>query len=225
MSSIKCPNCGLVNFASAEECKRCKQTIEPSAYPYWQGNNAVAPPRPDWSKLQTVPAAEPADYEDRSHTVGNILFAIYLGLNVLGSPFALLALTWMISQETWELFSTSYSRLYLPTFAPLYYVMFWGIAIYLPASVILFVRLLQKSQSFLTWVVIYLLGQFVISLIQGVLLWGVAGEMSGKHLPQMDAGATHMQGAIVSCVFCILITFVWFRYFTSSKRARAVFAW
>src|SRR5438876_11694988 len=23
MSSVKCPNCGLVNFASASECKRC----------------------------------------------------------------------------------------------------------------------------------------------------------------------------------------------------------
>lgn len=223
MSSIKCPNCGLINFASAEECKRCKQTIEAPAYPYWQGNNAVTPPKPDWSKLQID--SDLVDHADRSHTVGNILFAIYLGLNVLGAPFALLALTWLISQETWELFTSSYSRLYLPTFAPLYHVMFWGIAIYLPASVILFVRLLQKSESFLTWVVIYLLGQFVISLIQGVLLWGVAGEMTGKHIPQMDAGATHMQGAIVSCVFCILITFVWFSYFNSSKRARAVFAW
>lgn len=27
MSSIKCPHCGLVNFASAKSCKRCKQLL------------------------------------------------------------------------------------------------------------------------------------------------------------------------------------------------------
>ena len=99
------------------------------------------------------------------------------------------------------------------------------IVIYLPGSVILMVRLLQKSQTFLTWVVIYLLGEFVYSLILGVLMWGVSGEMSGKHIPQFEAGATQMQGGIASCVISILITFIWFRYFTSSKHARAVFAW
>jgi uncharacterized protein DUF2569 len=225
MSSIKCPNCGLVNFASAEECKRCKQALEGSAYPYWQGNNAVAPPQPDWSKLQTVPASDLADYGDRSHTVGNILFAIYLGLHVLVLPLSLVAISWMMSQEAWELLTTPTNRLYLPSFAPLYYVTLLGIVIYLPGSVILMVRLLQKSQTFLTWVVIYLLGEFVSSLILGVLMWGVSGEMSGKHIPQLEAGATQMQGGIGTCVISILITFIWFRYFTSSKRARAVFAW
>lgn len=83
----------------------------------------------------------------------------------------------------------------------------------------------KRSGTFLTWVVIYLLGEFVYSLIQGVLMWGVAGEMSGKNLPQFDAGAAQMRGGIATCVISILITFIWFRYFTSSKHARAVFAW
>jgi len=225
MSSIKCPNCGLVNFASAEECKRCKQAIEAPAYPYWQGNNAVAPPKPDWSKLQTVPAAELAEFGERSHTVGNILFAIYLGLHVLVLPLSLIAIGWMMTQDAWEVLTTPNSMLYLPTFAPLYYVTLSVIVIYLPASVLLFVRLLQKSETFLTWVVIYLLGEFVYCLILGVLMWGVAGEMNGKHIRQFEAGATQMQGGIASCVISILITFIWFRYFTSSKGARAVFAW
>jgi Protein of unknown function (DUF2569) len=221
MSSIKCPNCGLINFASAEACKRCKETLEAPAYPYWQGNNAVAPPKPDWSKLDS----DLVDHADRSHTVGNILFAIYLGLHVIILPFALIAIGWMMSQEAWELLTTPTSRLYLPSFAPLYYLTLLVIVIYLPASVILMVRLFQKSQTFLMWVVIYLLGEFVYALIQGVLMWGVSGEMSGKQIPQFEAGATQMQWGIASCVISILITFIWFRYFTSSKRARMVFAW
>jgi hypothetical protein len=31
MSNRKCPGCGLVNFASASECKRCAAALEPSA--------------------------------------------------------------------------------------------------------------------------------------------------------------------------------------------------
>ena len=27
MNSIKCPSCGLVNFAGAQECKRCKESL------------------------------------------------------------------------------------------------------------------------------------------------------------------------------------------------------
>ena len=225
MSSIKCPNCGLINFATAEECKRCKQVIDAPAYPYWQGNNAVAPPKPDWSKLQTVPAAERAEIGERSHTVGNILFAIYLGLHVLAMPFAVLVTGWVMTLDAWELFTNPTNKLYLPSFAPYYYLILLGVVIYLPASVILLVRLFQKSQSFLTWVVIYLLGNFVYSLIQAVLSWGLSGELSGKHIPQFDAAATQIQGGIGWCVISILITFLWFRYFTSSKRVRMVFVW
>lgn len=223
MNSIKCPNCGLVNFASATECKRCKQAIEAPAYPYWGDKGAVGPREPDWSKLQTD--VELPELGVRSHTVGNILFAIYLGLHVLVLPLALLVVSWMMSQDAWALLTTPKTRLYLPSFAPLYYLILLGIVIYLPASIILMVRLFQKSQSFLTWVVIYLLGEFVYALIQGVLMWGVSGEMSAKQIPQFDAGAAQMMGGIASCVISILITLVWFRYYTKSERARAVFAW
>lgn len=223
MSSIKCPNCGLINFASAEACKRCKQTLGAPAYPYWQGNSAVVPPKPDWSKLQTDPAV--VDHADRSHTVGTILFAIYLGLHVLSSPLALLVIAWVMTQESWELLTTPTNKLYLPSFAPFYYLILLGVVIYLPASVILLVKLFQKSETFLTWVVIYLLGEFVYSLIQIVLTWGLSGEMSGKQIPQFEVMATQMKGGIGMCVISILITFIWFRYFTSSQRARMVFAW
>ena len=225
MSSIKCPNCGLINFASAEACKRCKQTLEAPAYPYWQGKGAVVPPKPDWSRLQTDPAVDLVDHTGRSHTVGNILFAVYLGLHVLLMPFALLLMVWAMTEESWRLLTTSGTPLYLPTFSSFYYLNLLGIVIYVPASVILLVRLFQKSETFLTWVVIYLLGEFVFSLLQGLLMWGVSGEMSGKQIPQFQTAATQMQWGIGMCVISILIVFVWFRYYTSSKRVRMVFAW
>ena len=199
MSSMKCPHCGLINFATAEACKRCKQAFE----------------------------ADPVDlayYGNRSHTVGNIIFAIYLGLHVTVLPFALLALSWLMSHDGWGSLTNEGTRFYLPSFAPLCYLTLVGILIYLPASVILMVRLFQKSQAFLTWVVIYLLGEFVYSLIQGALMWSVSGEMTGKQIPQFDIAASQMLAGIGTCVISILITFIWFRYYTSSRHARAVFA-
>ncbi|HKG59136.1 MAG TPA: zinc finger Ran-binding domain-containing protein [Pyrinomonadaceae bacterium] len=224
MSSMKCPNCGLINFASAEACKRCKQPLEAPAYRYWEGNSAVVPPTPDWSKLQTVPDVDLTDRGDGNQTIGNILFLIYLGLHVIGMLFALLVVGWIMTQETWQVLTTPRARFYLPSLAPFYYLILSGIVIYLPASVILFVRLLQKSKTFLKWVVIYLLGEFVYSLIQAAFMFSLSGEMSGKQIPQFEAAATQMQGGLGMCVISILIAFIWFRYFTTSKRARAVFA-
>src|SRR5215203_5139578 len=43
MSSWKCTNCGLVNFANVEACRRCQTTANggASANPYGQGNHQV----------------------------------------------------------------------------------------------------------------------------------------------------------------------------------------
>jgi hypothetical protein len=139
MSSIKCPTCGLTNFATAEACKRCKQTLEAPAYPYWQGANAVAPPKPDWSKLQTVPAvpldpATLAGYGDGCHTVGNILFAIYLGLHLIGMLCALLVMGAAFPEEVWRVVTNPKNTLYLASFEPMYYLGLLGLIIFLPAS-------------------------------------------------------------------------------------------
>lgn len=53
MTSIKCPNCGLVNFAGAEVCKRCQEPLiegasqpitEPAAYPEERPHYRSGPP-------------------------------------------------------------------------------------------------------------------------------------------------------------------------------------
>jgi len=226
MNSIKCPNCGLVNFETATECKRCKQNFEARAYPYWQGNTAVVPPKPDWSRLQqTVPddAASLEDRGDGSHTVGNIVFAIYLVLNMILLFYAAVFFSSRQMNEVLRLVSVPKTPLYLASFEPLYYMVIVGVAIFLPGSIILLVRLFQKSESFLSLVVIYLVAELVYSLLQLALVYSLGGDLRAKQIPQFDLAADQMQALMGLNVISILITFIWFRYFTSSKKARMVF--
>ncbi len=73
MSSIKCPHCGLPNFATAEICKRCEKPINAAQS---QIDNVVTPP----DLLPAVPIKETA----MTKSQGYILIAlISIGLVLL----------------------------------------------------------------------------------------------------------------------------------------------
>ena len=229
MSSIKCPNCGLVNFASATACKRCKQELEAASYPYWNENGAVKPPEPDWSKLQSV-ADVPGeyvdleDYGDGSHTIGNILFAIYLGLYTLSGLYAFSHITsGSIDKQTWQLLTDPKSKLYLASYEPLYYLVLLGVVVLLPATLIILITLFRKSRAFLSLVVLYLVVEFIHSALCVWLMFRQITELREKHLPQLDVVADQAQWLPYFPIIGLLLTFIWFRYFTTSKRARLVF--
>ncbi len=48
MSNRKCPECGLVNFAAAAECKRCAAALEPSGVTAAAARDAHVEPGPDF---------------------------------------------------------------------------------------------------------------------------------------------------------------------------------
>ena len=228
MSSLKCPNCGLTNFATETACKRCKQNLEPRSYPYWSDKGPVEQSAPDWSKLQTVPAVpgetvDLADYGDGSHSIGNILFAIYLAVNIVLMLYAVNYFSSDSVTEIWKLVTAQKSRLYLASFEPMYYLALWGTVIFLPTALVLLLTLFRKSRAFLTCVVIYLVAEFLYSLLSGWLFFKVEAEMREKHIPQFDIAADQIQWLPCLSLISILLTFVWFRYFTTSQRARSVF--
>lgn len=228
MNSIKCPNCGLTNFATATTCKRCKQNLEARSYPYWSETGAVEPPKPDWSKLQTVPAVpgetiDLDDYGDGSHTVGNILFAIYLVLSILTLLYSVYYVSSDSTHQLLKLVTTPSATLYLPSFEPMYYAMLLGTVVFLPAAVILLVTLCRKSRAFLTLVLMYLLAEFVYSVVTTWLFFKLGAELREKHIPQFDLAASQIQWLACLCLISILLNFIWARYFTKSERARLVF--
>lgn len=228
MNSIKCPTCGLINFATATECKRCKQNLEAHEYPYWRGNNAVEPPKPDWSKLQTVPAVpaeieELADYGDGSHPIGTYLFGIYLILVATSAPYTLGYLNSEFTPEIWKALTDPKSKLYLASFEPFYHLVVTGTVVFPLAAIVLLVTLFLKARVFLKWVVIYLVGEFLYSSLQGWFILRVHTELTEKRMPQLDNTLNQLQYAPLFCVIAILFTFIWFRYFTTSQRARSAF--
>lgn len=229
MSSIKCPHCGLTNFASTTECKRCKQSLEAPAYPYWNDKGSpVEPRKPDWSKLQTVPAVDVAtgdleDYGDGTHPIGNMLFAAYLAITAVLMIAALGYLNSQPTLELWKLVSNPKTNLYLPSFNSLYNLASFGSVIFLITSVLLLLLLFAKAKPFLRCVVIYLIADFAYGVAQGLLILSVGTELREKHLPAANVAADQIEYIPYLCLISVLLTFVWFRYFTGSKRARSVF--
>jgi hypothetical protein len=228
MSSIKCPNCGLVNFASATACKRCKQELEAPSYPYWNENGAVKPPEPDSSKLQTVPDVpgefvDLEDFGDGSHTVGNKLFGIYLVMHMIRMLVALHNVTAESSGEVWKSLTNPKSTHYLASFELMYYVVLLGVIVLLPSALLLLITLLRKAKAFLTLVVLYLFAEFGISVLCIWLMFRHLAELREKHMPQFDVVADQAQWLPYTSIIGLLLTFIWFRYFTTSKRARLVF--
>lgn len=226
MSSIKCPNCGLTNFASSPACKRCKQSLEAREYPYWSGNSAE-PRTPDWSKLQTVPAVpgemDLADFGDGGHTTGNILFAVYLGIVMV---LSIISLGFVSSSQTAQfakLVTDPKNAAYMPTFQSLYYLWTAGAFLFLLGPVILLLTIFVKAKVFLKLVMIYLLVEFLYSAAQMSLIFNFADELRRKNVPQAVLAADQVQWIPYFGIMSILLTFIWFRYFWSSKRARAVF--
>jgi hypothetical protein len=65
MASRKCSNCGLVNFATETNCKRCSAPLAPESSaqpPYGSGMSASYPPPPDAYYPQTPASPAEDDY-------------------------------------------------------------------------------------------------------------------------------------------------------------------
>lgn len=228
MSSIKCPNCGLVNFATASACKRCKQELEAPSYPYWNADGPVKPAEPDWSKLQTVPAfpEEAMDFEiygDGSHPIGTRLFVVYLVLNILAMFYAMNQASALGNDGSWKLLTNPKSEMYVATFEPLYYLGLSGVILGLPVALLLLLTLFRKSKAFLPLVMMFLAGEFLHGAVCTWMLFKYVAELRAKNLPQFKQAADMAESLPYLSIAGMLLTFIWFRYFTTSKRARSVF--
>src|SRR6185503_12049188 len=115
MNSTKCSECGLVNFASATECKRCHvkfhqpETVVAAmpADSEIAGNDQVLsePTKLEQSKVVLAPLPEYFNAESAPFTGPVILFAVFLGLSILVFMLQLKVLLSFMGSTRYQLFT------------------------------------------------------------------------------------------------------------------------
>lgn len=241
----KCPECGLVNFASAAECKRCHSRFsgpEPEKEKLSRSATVSTVPdlpaaalgteestgqKPDAADEPAKPLAPLPEYfrdEPAPFTVVMILFAVNLCLSILLLVYQLHQYYRLYGGEEWKAFTNLMSGAYVTNLEPLFYLGWLVKVLAICASVSLIIPFLRKSYTFLRWVHIYLIAKFIFILVDGWALREMETTLRKK--PQaltMAPFLNQLHWYIYLYGLATLITAIWFLYFAKSKRVRNTF--
>lgn len=242
MNSLKCPQCGLVNFATAPECKRCHvkfhqpesvSEVSPAADEQtsdlaMHGSNPeqVAEDNEPWSPPPPPPLPEYFDDDEPSgFSAPMILFAGYLLLTIALLGFQLSQLSELWHSKAWGVMTQPSSKLYVQNAEAMFYVEWILHILGIIASLILIIPLLVKMHVFLNLVRIYLLGGFLyfgVQVANGLILHGALAEKLPPNSGTEDLLKGLYWGSILKFIG-FLVTYIWFRYFTTSERVKRTF--
>ena len=230
MNSIKCPNCGLVSFATAPDCKRCHaKFLAPPDAP------AMALPATQFSFSQNVALPmQPAsfqplpEYEATAPPIGGwlIVFAISTGIGLILSALFLPAyINFMWSQPYNEL-TTPGSKLYISSFSPAFNLEFVWLLVSINGSVLLLFRFFKKSSSFPRLAVFILAAHIVVASIDFLMAISIERQLTEKLVALYGASKTTplLSGYMILIItYSILSSVVWIMYFRSSRRVELTF--
>lgn len=237
MNSIRCPECGLVNFASATECKRCHVRFQAPE----EGSAAVPvvtetvendevlsePTRDEQPQVVLAPLPEYFDAEPAPFTGWVILFAVYLGFNILAFMLQLKVFFDFMGSTRYQLATDpgGIASFYIPALEPMLYAELILKSVELLAALGLMLLIPGKSWTFLRCVRIYLFATILIEIAEivgGLSLRAsfAARELAPKptQLSELELGVGLMSG-----IAFILISLVWAAYFEKSERVRKIF--
>jgi len=247
MSSVKCPECGLVNFASTSECKRCHLKFH-RPEPVVETSPAVAgeaPPVSDRPPVDANPttASSPqrsaADNRKASPSLSPeysyekpkglnapmILFAVYLLLSVAALLFQFRQIFTLSHTPVWRHLTDPNDMLYIPGFALTFYASWLLHVLGILASLLLLIPLLLRWHSFLKLVRVYLVAGLIYFVVETTSGLGLRYALM-QRLPidsQTGPMLDSMYWASILRIIGFLVTFIWFRYFTTSDRVKRTF--
>jgi hypothetical protein len=245
MSRSKCPQCGLVNFALATRCKRCNFNLAEPAEPEADISSLLAivssvsaqdPAKlatEDPGLLQVVATDEQQEAlpqlpefidEAAPYTLGMIFFFVTLGLSIALLVYQLKEYFGLYGGEEWKFMTNQQSDVYIPLLEPLYYFE-WIIKIaILLCSVLPIFPFLQKSYAFLKLVRAFLFANLVYLLLDTWAGLQLERILRGKQLGKAFAPfVDHLDWYLYLSGIAIFLTFIWFRYFTTSERVQKTF--
>lgn len=242
MNSIKCPQCGLVNFATAPECKRChlkfnqpeapaivtpaaaetppaSTTTDSAGLSSLEPNNKLEEAKPPLAPLPEFFSDEAAPF-----TLGVFLFAVWLVVSVLLMGYQLQQYAKIAWSPEWKSLIHPRSQLYAPILEPLIYLEWMFKIGAILASVLLLLLMWRKSWSFLKGVRSYLLAAFAYLVLDGLAAVALRASLAKKGLAtDFEPILDQLYWYPCLCVIAILVTFIWYRYFTKSERVRRIF--
>jgi uncharacterized OB-fold protein len=245
VSRLKCPECGLVNFPTATECKRCHARFTgPEPETEKQSSSATAatvldipapalaaaesagqkPDAADEPALLLAPLPEYFRDEPSRFTVGMILFAVNLCLALILLVYQLHQYYRLYGGEEWKAFTNLTSGVYVSILEPVYYLGWLVKVLAICASVSLIIPFLRKSYAFLRWVHIYLIATFIFILVDG---WAIREmETALRKKPQALTIAPFLDQLhlyIYLYGLATILTVIWFLYFRLSNRVEKTF--
>lgn len=238
MNNLKCAECGLVNFASATECKRCNvkfpapgtiSAAAPLVSETVENDEVLSEPtKDDQPQVVLAPLPEYFDAEPAPFTGWVILFVVYLGLNILAFMLQLKVFFDFMGSTRYQLATDSGLAglgFYNPSVEPLVYAELILKGIELLAALGLMLLMPGKSWTFLRWVRTYLFAAVLIEIAEivgGLILRAsfAARELAAKptQLSEVELGVGLMSG-----IAFILISLVWAAYFEQSERVKQIF--
>lgn len=238
--NIKCPDCGLVNFASAAECKRCHVKFhQPEVIPEVANDDRsmseaqrepgeveqAEQPESSLAPLSEYFVDEPAPFSDLVK-----LFAICLGLAVFAAAIQLIAYIAFMTSSTWDSMTEPAFRgyLYTPVIEPLIYLQLILESAALAAAATLLHFLLRKSWSFLKWVRLYLIAGLIYhveELVAALILRSSLAAEGMEALPPFDLLLQKSFWVLysISAFVTVAVILIWFAYFGRSERVKKIF--
>jgi hypothetical protein len=233
MNSITCAECGLVNFASAPECKRCHVRFH-HPEPVTDGSSSVSEASSETIKVdqQQAPLApvsseyftdEPAPY-----SVLVILFAISLTVTVLAVVVKFKLYLGFMSSNTWDVMTDpQFTRLfYTPVLEPLVYMeLLVNGAVFLAVMTLLYL-LSAKSWLFMKWVRVYLIAGLVYRVVEIMALVILRASLPSKDIGRPFNLIFETQFWVIYALIAFastVVTLSWLAYFETSERVKRIF--
>ena len=242
MSSIKCPECGMLNFSTSGSCKRCKvgfsealveeaesRKTDAAAYEFWPPRSVSTEKtsEPDWEAFSARLRSgleEPSAEDPAPHTVLTVFFGTCLMVVTLALLFQIGHYLRLGNDDQWHALTNTNSRLYVPIYEILYWFELTFKCIALVIQIVVLWTFFLKSRKFLRLVSILLAAQFFFVLLDG---WGLSvleSTLRAKELgPSVEIALKGMRAELPVYFLSAVLIASWFFYFTTSEKVKKIF--
>jgi hypothetical protein len=249
MNSIKCPECGLVNFATARKCKRChfrfhqtepeKESSQPGKpqvpkkrateiqSPLSEAPGETAEVEPEAS---SAPLPEYFDDEPLPFSKTVILFAVNLALSVLVCGYQLKVCVQFMGSDIFKSArDPALGPEYLRSLEPFMYMELMVKTVELLAAIALLFLLSGKFWSFLKWARIYLVAGLLYQIIEIAAVLYLRSALAARDIAMAGTTAVWkltelpLRIGLLVAGASILLRLIWLAYFNTSERVRKIF--